>query len=162
MSRDHQPAGEYFGFAQQWRTMHCDQKALKAGGCQRSRHVELCPLCGAYLQFGKIILTTSVGIMDHEEARRKKMGGKVSRHSILPSHASTTCSVCRSLALLQAADSMLPGSGSNTALSFAPAFMEHIKVCVVRYANACLRASVLGTHIDLFILLVLRRASQLA
>lgn len=28
-------------------------------------------------QFGKIILTTSVGIMDHEEARRKKMGGKV-------------------------------------------------------------------------------------
>ncbi|DBA68642.1 hypothetical protein WJX82_010015 [Trebouxia sp. C0006] len=27
--------------------------------------------------FGKIILTTSVGIMDHEEARRKKMGGKV-------------------------------------------------------------------------------------
>ncbi len=30
-----------------------------------------------FLQFGKIILTTSVGIMDHEEARRKKMGGKV-------------------------------------------------------------------------------------
>jgi len=27
--------------------------------------------------FGKIILTTSVGIMDHEEARRKKVGGKV-------------------------------------------------------------------------------------
>jgi len=27
--------------------------------------------------FGKIVLTTSVGIMDHEEARRKKTGGKV-------------------------------------------------------------------------------------
>merc|ERR1712130_155156 len=27
--------------------------------------------------FGKIILTTSSGIMDHEEARRKKVGGKV-------------------------------------------------------------------------------------
>mmetsp|Transcript_53214 Transcript_53214/g.168972 ORF Transcript_53214/g.168972 Transcript_53214/m.168972 type:complete len:131 (+) Transcript_53214:78-470(+) len=27
--------------------------------------------------FGKIVLTTSAGIMDHEEARRKKIGGKV-------------------------------------------------------------------------------------
>ena len=34
------------------------------------------------VQFGKIILTTSVGIMDHEEARRKKMGGKVSKYGI--------------------------------------------------------------------------------
>ena len=30
------------------------------------------------LQFGKFVLTTSSGIMDHEEARRKKVGGKVS------------------------------------------------------------------------------------
>jgi small subunit ribosomal protein S15Ae len=29
------------------------------------------------LQFGYIVLTTSAGIMDHEEARRKNMGGKV-------------------------------------------------------------------------------------
>ena len=28
-------------------------------------------------QFGKIILTTSYGIMDHEEARRKHTGGKI-------------------------------------------------------------------------------------
>ena len=28
-------------------------------------------------QFGHIVLTTSAGIMDHEEARRKKVGGKV-------------------------------------------------------------------------------------
>ncbi|KAG1677570.1 hypothetical protein FOA52_014468 [Chlamydomonas sp. UWO 241] len=28
-------------------------------------------------QFGVIVLTTSQGIMDHEEARRKKVGGKV-------------------------------------------------------------------------------------
>jgi Ribosomal protein S8 len=28
-------------------------------------------------QFGVLILTTSAGIMDHEEARRKKVGGKV-------------------------------------------------------------------------------------
>lgn len=28
-------------------------------------------------QFGVLILTTSAGIMDHEEARRKKLGGKV-------------------------------------------------------------------------------------
>lgn len=27
--------------------------------------------------FGVIVLTTSAGIMDHEEARRKKIGGKV-------------------------------------------------------------------------------------
>mmetsp|Transcript_12079 Transcript_12079/g.30928 ORF Transcript_12079/g.30928 Transcript_12079/m.30928 type:complete len:131 (+) Transcript_12079:92-484(+) len=27
--------------------------------------------------FGKIVLTTSAGIMDHEEARRKKIGGKI-------------------------------------------------------------------------------------
>ena len=27
--------------------------------------------------FGKIVLTTASGIMDHEEARRKKVGGKV-------------------------------------------------------------------------------------
>lgn len=30
-------------------------------------------------QFGVIVLTTSAGIMDHEEARRKKVGGKVRR-----------------------------------------------------------------------------------
>ncbi|GBG34358.1 40S ribosomal protein S15a [Hondaea fermentalgiana] len=28
-------------------------------------------------QFGHIILTTSAGIMDHEEARRKQTGGKI-------------------------------------------------------------------------------------
>jgi ribosomal protein S8 len=27
--------------------------------------------------FGVIVLTTSAGIMDHEEARRKKVGGKI-------------------------------------------------------------------------------------
>jgi len=27
--------------------------------------------------FGKIVMTTAAGIMDHEEARRKKIGGKV-------------------------------------------------------------------------------------
>ena len=27
--------------------------------------------------FGKIVLTTAVGILDHEEARRKKVGGKI-------------------------------------------------------------------------------------
>ena len=27
--------------------------------------------------FGKIVLTTSSGILDHEEARRRKIGGKV-------------------------------------------------------------------------------------
>lgn len=31
-------------------------------------------------QFGVIVLTTSAGIMDHEEARRKKVGGKVRSH----------------------------------------------------------------------------------
>jgi ribosomal protein S8 len=29
------------------------------------------------IQFGYIVLTTSAGIMDHEEARRKNVGGKV-------------------------------------------------------------------------------------
>ena len=29
------------------------------------------------MQFGFIVLTTSAGIMDHEEARRKNVGGKV-------------------------------------------------------------------------------------
>lgn len=28
-------------------------------------------------QFGKIMLTTSAGIMDHEEARRKHVSGKI-------------------------------------------------------------------------------------
>ena len=28
-------------------------------------------------QFGKVVLTTSGGIMDHEEARRKHLGGKI-------------------------------------------------------------------------------------
>jgi small subunit ribosomal protein S15Ae len=28
-------------------------------------------------QFGMIVLTTACGIMDHEEARRKRVGGKV-------------------------------------------------------------------------------------
>ena len=29
------------------------------------------------VQFGVIVLTTANGILDHEEARRKKVGGKV-------------------------------------------------------------------------------------
>jgi len=28
-------------------------------------------------QFGHLVLTTTLGIMDHEEARRKKTGGKI-------------------------------------------------------------------------------------
>ena len=28
-------------------------------------------------QFGKIVLTTATGILDHEEARRRKVGGKI-------------------------------------------------------------------------------------
>merc|ERR1711907_374803 len=28
-------------------------------------------------QFGKMVLTTSQGIMDHDEARRKQIGGKI-------------------------------------------------------------------------------------
>lgn len=54
------------------------------GGLMYGWRVSKPPVClssfadgGVCLQFGKIILTTSVGIMDHEEARRKKMGGKV-------------------------------------------------------------------------------------
>lgn len=35
--------------------------------------------------FGYIILTTSAGIMDHEEARRKHVAGKVCESSVLPS-----------------------------------------------------------------------------
>eukprot|EP00959_Pyramimonas_sp_CCMP1952_P428517 8975595-Pyramimonas_sp.AAC.1 len=38
---------------------------------------DVCRVVSSGLQFGKIVLTTSVGIMDHEEARRKKTGGKV-------------------------------------------------------------------------------------
>lgn len=35
------------------------------------------------VQFGVIVLTTSAGIMDHEEARRKKVGGKVGPSTLL-------------------------------------------------------------------------------
>jgi small subunit ribosomal protein S15Ae len=28
-------------------------------------------------QFGKLVMTTTYGIMDHEEARRKHVGGKI-------------------------------------------------------------------------------------
>ena len=42
-------------------------------GCALSwRYALLCAL-----QFGHIVMTTSFGIMDHEEARRKKTGGKI-------------------------------------------------------------------------------------
>jgi small subunit ribosomal protein S15Ae len=34
-------------------------------------------LPASVLQFGVIVLTTANGILDHEEARRKKVGGKV-------------------------------------------------------------------------------------
>lgn len=34
-------------------------------------------LLAGNVQFGFIVLTTSAGIMDHEEARRKNVGGKV-------------------------------------------------------------------------------------
>ena len=44
---------------------------LLAGRFRRSALTRPAP------QFGVLILTTSAGIMDHEEARRKKLGGKV-------------------------------------------------------------------------------------
>lgn len=34
-------------------------------------------VCVTIEQFGYIVLTTSAGIMDHEEARRNNVGGKV-------------------------------------------------------------------------------------
>ena len=34
-------------------------------------------LLEASRQFGKIVLTTATGILDHEEARRRKVGGKI-------------------------------------------------------------------------------------
>lgn len=49
---------------------------------------------GWWSQFGVIVLTTSAGIMDHEEARRKKVGGKVgfySSHTIHFAALSLTC-----------------------------------------------------------------------
>jgi ribosomal protein S8 len=49
---------------------HSSQPLAEHFPCPRA------PACPA-LQFGHIILTTSQGIMDHEEARRKKVGGKV-------------------------------------------------------------------------------------
>lgn len=39
--------------------------------------VKLLITYSVYMQFGYIVLTTSAGIMDHEEARRKNVGGKV-------------------------------------------------------------------------------------
>lgn len=41
-------------------------------------------------QFGHIILTTTYGIMDHEEARRRHTGGKVIGESQPSSTTSTT------------------------------------------------------------------------
>ena len=43
------------------------------------------------LQFGVIVLTTANGILDHEEARRKKVGGKVLGRGIY--FPDITCSV---------------------------------------------------------------------
>lgn len=40
------------------------------------KHLQVARLLPSRL-FGVIVLTTSAGIMDHEEARRKKVGGKV-------------------------------------------------------------------------------------
>ena len=36
------------------------------------------------MQFGIIVLTTSAGIMTHEEARHRKLGGKVRELAVLP------------------------------------------------------------------------------
>lgn len=33
--------------------------------------------CNLYIYFRYVVLTTSGGIMDHEEARRKHLGGKI-------------------------------------------------------------------------------------
>lgn len=46
----------------------------------------------AGVQFGVIVLTTSAGIMDHEEARRKKVGGKVSTSALLVLLMDSACS----------------------------------------------------------------------
>lgn len=50
-------------------------------------------------QFGFIVLTTSAGIMDHEEARRKHTGGK-----ILGNGASAACPLPASLTALVVQD----------------------------------------------------------
>ena len=42
------------------------------------------------MQFGIIVLTTSAGIMTHEEARHRKLGGKVRSCSASP-HRGHTC-----------------------------------------------------------------------
>ena len=44
---------------------------------RENRQFFLTALSFPYSQFGVIVLTTANGILDHEEARRKKVGGKV-------------------------------------------------------------------------------------
>lgn len=44
-----------------------------------------------FVQFGYIVLTTSAGIMDHEEARRKNVGGKVLGFFYWCSSFATSC-----------------------------------------------------------------------
>jgi ribosomal protein S8 len=39
--------------------------------------LNMCLACRSYSQFGHIVLTTTYGIMDHEEARRRHTGGKL-------------------------------------------------------------------------------------
>ena len=42
-----------------------------------SWHTNFLNFFDSVFQFGHIVLTTSAGIMDHDEARRKNVGGKV-------------------------------------------------------------------------------------
>lgn len=51
-------------------------------------------LCGL-MQFGVFVMTTSAGIMDHEEARRKKVGGKVRAPARLKGSGCGYCPTCR-------------------------------------------------------------------
>ena len=51
------------------------------------------------MQFGIIVLTTSAGIMTHEEARHRKLGGKVRELAVLPFLRHTWLCSCSSRGL---------------------------------------------------------------
>jgi hypothetical protein len=101
------------------------------------------------LQFGKIILTTSVGIMDHEEARRKKMGGKVGCQqpsiclSLVSSSCWDYCSLCN----------MLHGLSDRALLIAALVLLCAKQAVVLARANPCVFVSLcLCSAVDLVLI----------
>jgi Ribosomal protein S8 len=89
-------------------------------------------------QFGFIVVTTSSGIMTHDEARRKGLGGKVPNDLFLSCDSrAVTCSTTGLFLCVCVCDSLLFNAGPGLSLCFS----YYIILSLVRFLATCTKES---------------------